>query len=258
MNYVKKARGDSNEKPGQLPRNGTEGNMRAIAGGIAHDLNTILTVIYGYCEMALESTGESTVTEHHIQRIIHATDRARILAEELIDLSRDLVQKTEVIRVSEVLSDTLNFFKPSLPDAITVTENMNTPDICVEEVPARLFRVFMNLASNAFQAMEDTGGALTVTLDSAGVADNQSVPGGERAHIRFEDTGKGMGKETARKAVNPFFTYGKKGTGLGLAVANEIINTMDGTLEISSEPGRGTVIDVFIPALPFGLVGEKI
>lgn len=258
MNYVKKARGDSNEKPGQLPRNGTEGNMRAIAGGIAHDLNTILTVIYGYCEMALESTGESTVMEHHIQRIIHATDRARILAEELIDLSRDLVQKTEVTRLSEVLSDTLSFFKPTLPDIITVTENMTSPDICVEAVPAQLFRVFMNLSSNAFKAMEDTGGTLTVTLDSARAPDIQSLPGRDRAHVRFEDTGKGMDEETARKAISPFFTSGKKGTGLGLAVVSEIINTMDGTLEISSEPGRGTVIDVFIPALPFGLVGEKI
>jgi two-component system cell cycle sensor histidine kinase/response regulator CckA len=258
VNYAKKARSNGNQKPGQLPGNGTEGNMRAIAGGIAHDLNTILTVIYGYCEMALESTGESTVTEHHIQRIIHATDRAKILAEELIDLSRDLVQKTEETRVGEILSDTLNFFKPSLPDIIVITENMITPDICVEAVPAQLFRVFMNLSSNAIKAMEDTGGTLTVTLDSEREPDNQSARVCDRAHIRFEDTGKGMDEETARKAVSPFFTSDRKGTGLGLAVVNEIINTMDGAMEISSEPGRGTVIDVFIPALSFGLVGEKI
>jgi two-component system cell cycle sensor histidine kinase/response regulator CckA len=257
---VKKTKGKSNELVKQLPRYTTEGNMRAIAGGIAHDLNTILTVIYGYCEMALESSGESSGTDPNIRRIIGAADRARMLMEELIDLSRDLVQQREIIKVSEILADTLVLLKPSLQDNIIVVENLKTPDICVEAVPAQLFRVFMNLATNAFQAMEDTGGSLTVTLDLSGVPDNYSAQGNDYAHIRFEDTGKGMNEETARKAIQPFFTSGKgrSGTGIGLAVVSEIINAMNGTLNISSALCKGTVIDVFIPAVLFGSVREKI
>lgn len=257
---MKKAGDKVNETPAHLPDHGTEGNMRAIAGGIAHDLNTILTVIYGHCEMALESAANQAVAEHNIQRIIHATNRARVLTEELIDLSRDLVQKAEATRVSQILSDTLNFYKPSLPGTISVDEKITSPDIYVEAVPAQLFRVFMNLTSNALQAMEDRRGTLTVSLDLVEVSADQSVQGTDHAHIRFEDTGKGMDGETARKAVSPFFTSGKgaKGTGLGLAVVNEIVNNMEGTLKISSESGKGTIVDVFIPALPFGPVREKI
>lgn len=256
MNSVKKTKGTGNEHAEQLPRDGKEGNTRAIAGGIAHDLNTILTVIYGYCELALESSGEQSGSGNNIRRIIGATDRARMLTEELIDLSRDLVEQREVIKVGGIITDTLRLFRPSLKDTIVVNENIKTPDICVEVVPAQLFRVIMNLASNAFQSMEDTGGSLTVTLDSSGVNGNKASRGNEHALIRFEDTGKGMYEEVVSKALDPFFTSGKgsRGTGLGLAVVSRIIDEMGGTLNISSRPGKGTIIDVLIPSVPFGPV----
>jgi two-component system cell cycle sensor histidine kinase/response regulator CckA len=257
---AKKTEAKGNKPAGKSSANRCQGNTRAIAGGIAHDLNTILTVIYGYCELALESVSESSGAEHNIRRIIGATDRAKMLTDELIDLGRDLVQQKEKIKVSEILSDTVKFLKPSLPDTITVAENIKTPDICVEAVPAQLFRVFMNLSANAFQAMEGTGGSLTVTLDTAEESGNINAPGSECVHIRFEDTGKGMNEETARNALKPFFTSGKgsRGTGLGLAVVNEIITAMDGTVKISSGTSKGTIIDILIPASPFGSVGEKI
>jgi len=249
-----------NKAANEHPASESEGNTRAIAGGIAHDLNTILTVIYGYCEVALESAGESSGAEHNIRRIIRAADRAKMLTEELIDLSRDLVQQKEKLRVDEILSDTLRFLEPSLPDSITVAENIKTPDACVEAVPAQLFRVFLNLSANAFQAMEETGGSLTVTVDKMEPAGDIYPSGNDFVNIRFEDTGRGMDEATARKALTPFFTSGRgsRGTGLGLAVVNEIISAMDGTLNINSEPGKGTIIEVLIPACSFGSVGEKI
>lgn len=251
----------------------------SLAGGIAHDLNTIITVIYGYAEMALESIDDNSPAAGNVSRIIGAADRARTLTGQMLDLSRSSQRGKIPVRVGDVITETIDFIMPSVRSNILVTQNIVNPDIFVEAEPAQLFRVFLNIAFNALQSIEEAGGSLTVTLDTVASGDalHASETGSREAgavkpvesrvtnagsgfaRIRFADTGKGMEPETVARIFEPFFTEGKKekGTGLGLTVVRDIVSEMNGTLEVSSVTGKGTVIDVLVPAVKFGSLPEK-
>jgi len=235
------------------------GQAYAAAGAIAHDLNTILTTIYGYSEMALESLDDSSDAGRNVRRIIEAAHRARTLTGQLLDLSRRSAPEKVSVNLSDAISETLDFIMPSVRNNMTVIRQMKAPDLFIEAVPEQLFRVFMNIAVNAIQSMEDTGGTLTVTLDTAGKEEGEEG-GAVRSHalIRFADTGKGMDSETSSRMFEPFFTSGKKGTGtgLGLTIVHDIVREMDGTLNVSSEKGRGTIIDLLLPVAMFGSLPE--
>jgi signal transduction histidine kinase len=247
-----------------------------LAGGIAHDLNTVITAIYGYSEMALESLENDSDAAASVRRIIMAADRAKALTGQLLDLSHSSMHEKKHVSVGEVIAETLDFIKPSVRDNVVVTRQLNTPEVYVEADPAQLFRVFLNIAVNALQSIDETGGSLAVTLDTVtaeagsvtGTAAGRSASAGEErqtgaershARIRFADTGTGMDPETMARIFDPFFTEGKKegGTGLGLTVVRDIISGMNGTLNVSSVRGKGTVIDVLIPEVRFGSLLEK-
>lgn len=266
------------DNPGPEERKVTDpcAKISLIAGGIAHDLNTVLTAVYGYSEMALEGLEDDSAAAVSVRRIIQATDRAKNLTGQLLDLSSSSVQEKIAVRVGEVIAETLDFIKPSVRSNILVTQQINAPEVLVEADPTQLFRVFLNIAVNALQSINETGGSLTVTLDviSAGegnvtgagagrsataVADRHTGAEPGHARIRFTDTGTGMTPETIARIYEPFFTEGKNqgGTGLGMTVVRDIINGMYGTLNVSSVRGTGTVIDVLIPAVKFGSLHEK-
>jgi signal transduction histidine kinase len=231
-----------------------ENNIRQygkLTGGIAHDLNTILTTIYGYGEFALESLDETSEAGQSIRKIIQAADRARTLTGRLMNLSLHSEYEKTNIRVSDIISETVSFIKPSIPHKTEVACNMSSPDIEVYSDPTQLFRVLINLAVNALQAMESTGGMLTITLKAIRTDNSGHLPSGEYALIRFADTGNGMDAETAARMFQPFFTSGKKGrgTGIGLSTVRDIISDLGGNVTITSKLNEGTVIDVLIPAI---------
>lgn len=254
---------------------GGAGHAFRLAGGIAHDLNTILTTIYGYCEMALENIDDASPAGRDVRRIIAAADRARQLTGRLLDLDHASSEEKHNVKVSDIISDTLDFLMPSVHDNISLSMQMKSPDLTVEAIPSQLFRVFMNIAVNALHAMEDGGGSLTITLDSvragekgeseaareSGETEEAGEAGDGRTHARitFADTGEGMDQETASRIFEPYFTgnRSKSGTGLGLTVVNEIVAEMNGSLKVRSERGKGTIIDILIPAVEFGSHPEK-
>ncbi len=221
-----------------------------LAGGIAHDLNTILTTIYGYSEMALETVGETSETGQNIRNILHAADRARALTGRLMNLTHPSENERINVRVSDIINETINLIRPSMPHGTEVAENIASPDIMVSADPLQLFRAFTNLAVNALQAMESTGGKLTITLETVSAGDRGQLHAGEYALIRFTDTGLGMDKKTAEKIFDPFFTSRTdgNGTGLGLSLVYDIISDLNGDINVSSEVNKGTVIEILIPA----------
>jgi signal transduction histidine kinase len=221
-----------------------------LAGGIAHDLNTILTTIYGYSEMALETIDETSEAGQNIHSIILAADRARTLTGHLMNLSSPTGNDMKTVRVSDIIKETVSLIRPSVPHKTEVSVNINSPETLVSADPLQLFRAFTNLAINALQAMESTGGRLTITLETVTADGHKQLSAGEYALIRFADTGKGMNKKTVEKMFDPFFTAGKnnKGTGLGLSLVYDIISDLKGDITVSSAVNEGTVIEIFIPA----------
>lgn len=237
----------------------TSATAYAIAGGIAHDLNTVLTAIYGYSELAQESAGDASATEKYMERIIAAADRARSLTAQLIDLSRGALQPPQKVNVGHILTDAVRFLRPSAGDNITITEKIMAPELNVNAVPAQLFRLFINVASNALKAMKEKGGILVITLEAVSDRDGSDAETVDTALVRFADNGKGMDRETTEKLFEPFFSAGDRegGTGLGMMVVSAIIRDLGGAVIINSKPGAGTVVDLLIPLSGFGPVNEK-
>jgi signal transduction histidine kinase len=138
-----------------------------------------------------------------------------------------------------------------MPGKTEIVENIAAPDILVSADPVQLLRAFVNLAVNALQAMEETGGRLTITLETVRKEGTKHIPATEYALIRFADTGHGMKEKTTERMFDPFFTTGKngKGTGIGLTLVHDIISDLNGDIKVSSRVKVGTVIDVLIPAV---------
>ncbi|MDF1560469.1 MAG: ATP-binding protein [Bacteroidales bacterium] len=230
-----------------------------IAGGIAHDLNTILTAIYGYSELALESAGDAAAVEKYIRRIIGAADRAKSLTGQLIDLSRGALQPRQSENIGDILADTVRFIRPSAGDNITVTEKINEPGLMVDAVPAQLFRLFVNVAVNALQAMKEKGGNLEISVDAVRDSNDSAGAPLNTALVQFTDTGRGMDRETTEKLFTPFLSAGDRegGTGLGMMVVSAIMRDLGGAIRINSKPGTGTVVGLLIPLSGFGPLDEK-
>jgi signal transduction histidine kinase len=229
--------------------------LRTVAAGVAHDLNTVITTIYGLSELALESLDDTTEAALNIKKIIFAADRARSLTGQLLDLSITRQHEPVKVRVEEIINETLGMLAPSVPSDIEVSCTVRKPDILVEAVPVMLFRVFMNIIVNSVQSMEEGGGSLAITLDSirTGMGRNTGEEK-EFAVVRFEDSGKGMDTTTMAYMLRPLYTERKDkgGTGLGLAVVDRIIKEHGGTLRISSAKETGTVVEVLLPVVIFG------
>jgi len=248
--------GNPGDAEKNLQRTWKQDSASLIAGGIAHDLNTILTLIYGYSELALEGLDPSSENYANIRKIIQSADRAKAVTGQLLSLGMEADQVRMTVQVKDVLRETLEFLRPLVTDSIIFREEILTPEVSVSADPVQLYRVFINLARNAIQAMEERGGTLTVTLDTRKGAEVSNLKAGTQAadkyaRILFADTGTGMDENTAARMFEPFFTSGKQnmGTGLGLSVVYGIITSIDGQVSVITEKGRGTAIELLIPSL---------
>jgi len=255
-----KNRTTSGGLPEQERDPGSDAQLSVLAGGIAHDLNTVITTIYGYCELVLDILGESNPeASEQTRRIIAAADRASTLTGQLLSLSHRAAQEKVAVRVADVIADTIDFIRPSVSSGIRIFRVLNAPDATVMAVPAQLFRIFLNLFLNASQAIGDGDGTITVTLDlPENKNDTYLDQNPDSLLVTVRDTGKGMDAETAGKIFDPWFTSGRKnGTGLGLTVVSDAVRELGGTIRVDSEPDKGTTFSLLIPYASFGSLPEK-
>jgi signal transduction histidine kinase len=186
MSGMKKAPLKKNSSAGAPAEVMTVDNIGRLAGGIAHDLNTILTTIYGYSELALESVDKSSEAGLSIMKITEAADKARELTEQLLNLQLSKRQEKPVVRLNDIITETVNFVRLSLRGNIEVTTRMTSWDLYVEADPIQLFRVFLNLTVNATQAMEKDGGRLTISLGVISGRPGKESSEHSTARVRFE------------------------------------------------------------------------
>jgi len=226
----------------------------ALAGGIAHDFNNILATISGYSEMLMEDLPKASESSEKVAKIQVAVLKARSITNQILTFSRQVEQEKIHIRVADVLKETIGFVKSSIPNSITVRSRITSRDAKVFADPTQLFRVFLNLMTNAIQAMEGEGGTLSVTLDVADGKDvqhelNKDIVADEYVLISFKDTGKGMDQSLMRRVFEPFFTTREvgKGTGLGLSVVHGIVTEMEGEIMVSSNKDKGSVFYIYLP-----------
>ena len=226
----------------------------SLAGGLAHDFNNILTTISGYSEMLLDEVPKFTPTSEKVGKILSAVTKARSLTNQILTFSRQVEQEKISVSVYEVLTETVGFVQSGKPSNVKIDANIKDLKTTVFADPTQLFRVFLNLMTNAIQAMEVDGGTLTVSLavvDGSLVRHelNKNIVADEYSLVTFGDTGVGMDPNLTQRIFEPFFTTRDvgKGTGLGLSVVHGIISEIEGEILVSSRKDKGSVFSVYLP-----------
>lgn len=226
----------------------------SLAGGIAHDFNNILATIYGYSEMLHEDLPKDSELSEKVGKIQLAVKKAQSITNQILTFSRHVEQEKVVINVSEVLKETIGFVKSSIPSNIVLKSRIEKMNTNVLADPTQLFRVFLNLMTNAIQAMEENGGILSVKIavverEFVQHELNKDIVADEYILLTFKDTGEGMDPSLIGRIFEPFFTTREvgQGTGLGLSVIHGIITEMEGEIVVSSKKEKGSVFSVYLP-----------
>jgi signal transduction histidine kinase len=225
-----------------------------LAGGIAHDLNNVLTPILGYGELLLESTGVNDPRAEALGEIVSAGRRAREMVGQLLAFSRKQMLEIKTIHINSLLRNFEKLLRRTIREDIAIILLPAKELPSVRGDAGQLEQVAMNLAVNAQDAMPE-GGKLTIetgraVLEEADVAGSEGMKPGVYVVMAFTDTGIGIDEKTKAHLFEPFFTTkGKeKGTGLGLATAYGIVKQHGGDIRFQSEPGSGTAFRIYLPA----------
>lgn len=228
-----------------------------LAGGIAHDFNNILGAIIGYTELAkLEASAESPVIKN-LQQVLKACDRAKDLAKQILTFSRQTEREHRPTQLQRVAKEVLKLLRASIPTTIHIMECIDRTSGTVLADATQLHQVIMNLCTNAYHAMRETGGVLTVEVNSIdiGAADEKVVSldlaPGPHVMLRISDTGHGMSPAVLGRIFEPYYTTKSKdeGTGMGLAVVHGIVKSHNGYIAAYSELGKGSTFEVFLPKI---------
>ncbi|MBG0790281.1 MAG: transporter substrate-binding domain-containing protein [Desulfovibrionaceae bacterium] len=245
------------EKERQLQRVQRMDALGTLAGGIAHDFNNILGVIVANAEMVnMFHVHDDEAHANKIGAILAAANRGRDLVSQIQTFTRNNPKKAAPLLISPILKETVNFLQASLPASITIEYSITTAEPPIKADPTQMHQVLMNLCTNAAQAMEEHGGTLFLALRTEEIRQDYIGAGtledGEYLTLEVRDTGVGIPPEILHRIFDPFFTTKgpSKGTGMGLAMVQRIVQTLDGNIEVHSEPGEGTLFRVFLPALP--------
>ncbi len=235
-------------------------SIGALAGGIAHDFNNILTPLCGYTDLALEDLPLNSPVREDIEQVQKAAYRGKDLVKQILGFSRRSDQQKVVIDLRHIVKETAKLLKASLPPNIEIQTEIRRESGMILADPTQIHQVLMNLCTNAFHAMKENGGQLTVTLDQVTLNESSSphLPSGEYVTCAVTDTGCGIPSENQERIFEPFFTTkdSGEGTGLGLSVSHGIVVSHGGTITCTSQLCVGSTFTIYLPVTVDQLVVE--
>ena len=227
-----------------------------LAGGIAHDFNNILGAIRGYADMAKIHAPPEPQLTGNLDQVIAASDRAKNLVKQILAFSRQSKVDPVPLRLGPLVKEGLKMLRSSIPSTISIVEKVDLDRDTVLADPTQLHQVLLNLCTNAYQAMEECGGTLTVVLDNRFVDGDDpdmlfSVRSGEYVRLSVSDSGEGISPEIVDKIFDPYFSTKEigKGTGMGLAIVHGIVEECGGAIRVETAPGQGTTFRVYFPVV---------
>jgi PAS domain S-box-containing protein len=227
-----------------------------LAGGVAHDFNNILTPILGYTEMALATVPPESETAGELKEVFKAAKRAAELVRQILAFSRQGEQQLQPLKVQLVIKEALKLLRSSIPTSIEFKQRIDPECGAVLADPTQIHQIIMNLCTNAYHAMRETGGALGITLSQVelgpqDIINKMVMKSGRYLMLEVSDTGHGMSKAVLERVFEPYFTTKEtgEGTGLGLAVVHGIVKKLAGAISAYSEPGKGSNFHVYLPML---------
>ncbi len=233
-----------------------------LAGGVAHDLNNLLTPILGYATLLINELQN----EHHktyVEQILQAGRHGRDMVQQLLAFSRKQSVDMKPVNLNEVLTRFEKLLRRTIREDITIQLVLAQSLPLVMGDITQMQQVIMNLAVNAQDAMPE-GGRLTIETTSLEIEDEHiaaqhGIRPGKYVVLKVSDTGSGMDTETMEHIFEPFFTTKEKdkGTGLGLATVYGIVKQHKGNIEVQSEPDKGTTFKIYLPAADITSISEE-
>ena len=229
-----------------------------LAGGIAHDFNNILTGIYGYTELARETATGNPELQNYLREIGRAARRAAQLVQQILTFSREPAGAEHLIPLALelIVFEATQLLRATTPATIEFQPQLAEGLPRVLGNASQLHQIVMNLGTNAIHAMRHRLDArLTIRIEACVVdaAFAQTLPHlapGPYVRLAVGDTGTGMDAATQARIFEPFFTTKAQGegTGLGLSVVYGIVRHHHGAIRVTSEIGRGTTFEIYLPA----------
>jgi len=225
----------------------------ALAGGVAHDFNNILTAILGYAELSQARCLPDSLLHNNMEEIIRAADRAAQLVDQILKFSRQGEKSVASLQMSLIVKEVLKLIRASLPANIELVADI-MQDAYVKADPTQIHQIVMNLCTNAYQALEGRGGVIQIRLYTKDLSPKEGVEVGNLQHgtyvcLQVQDNGVGIAQEYLQRIFDPYFTTKKinEGTGLGLSVVHGIVNDHRGAVSVESTPNKGACFTVFLP-----------
>lgn len=230
-----------------------------LTGGVAHDFNNLLTPVIGNLDLLRRRLPATDPSQRLIDAGLQAASRAATLVQRLLAFARRQDLRVRSVNVGMLLNGMTDLIRRSLDPAIEVKIS-HAPDLPPARVdPSQLELAVLNLAINARDAMP-RGGKLSIEADAASVSGGGELHAGDYVRITVRDTGIGMDEQTLARAIEPFFsTKGVgKGTGLGLSMVHGLAAQLGGVLNLTSNPGQGTVAEIWLPQAAEAAAAEDL
>jgi PAS domain S-box-containing protein len=226
-----------------------------LAGGIAHDFNNILVGILGFTELAIVRENDEKISSY-LSKVQHAGNRAKGLVEQILKFSRRETGEFRPVSINSILNEVLKLLGSSLPVTISINKQIELEKDLINGDETQIHQVLMNLCTNAYQAMKNKSGTLSIHVVNYKSTEarkylNMQILPGDYIRISITDNGIGMTDDVLERIFEPYFTTKKvkEGTGLGLSVTMGIIQSHHGLIEVESTPDVGTTFTIFLPEL---------
>ncbi len=215
-------------------------NVGRLASGVAHDFNHLLTLILGYAGKGRRSDDPEAL-KVALLGVESAARRASAVTRRLLDFSRQEVARPQLLDAAQAVAAMEPMLRQLFDERVAFALDTGDVRCQIHFDPAQLELVLLSLAANAQQAMPD-GGTFGLALSNPG----------DELHVQVRDSGHGMSEETRSRCLEPFFTTkpSGQGTGLGLAVAANLVAAAGGRIDVDSAPDRGTCFHLWLPARP--------
>ena len=224
-----------------------------LAGGIAHDFNNILTSIINSTELAVMDLDSESQTKKDLDRVLKAARRGSRVVKQILTFSRPTQQGFRSTDLESLVYEVINLMEVSLPGSVKM-KYLVSPDLRkIRADPTQLHQALMNLCTNAFHELKETGGEIHLSLKVVYLEANEAgylnLEPGSFVKITIRDNGPGIKPEIIDKIFDPFFSSKDKteGSGLGLTVVLGIVKGHNGGVRVRSEYGKGTTFDIFLP-----------
>jgi len=224
-----------------------------LAGGVAHDFNNMLGVIFGHTELLISQTaGHESIIES-LNEIRTAAQRSADLTRQLLAFARKQNAIPKVLDLNQAVESMLKMLRRLIGEGIRLTWESGNTVGNVRMDPSQIDQILANLCVNARDAISDTGNIIIKTaakvLDAKQCLKHADFIPGEYAVLTVSDDGCGMDEDTLKNIFEPFFTTKPidKGTGLGLATVYGIVRQNNGFIAVRSEPGKGTEFEIYLP-----------